>query len=286
MYQILSKSRFALFVFVLPLISFASTPVTIKPMIQLSPKVRMLEQQTPTATATQDSLSLPYLEFPRLMTAKQLQQAARVLGTSDGKHYLTDDELLFISGKQRQFSWGIFHLSQTYTRDEQQVMVLKQVAWAELKLSNKQMSGLQVTKQLQEILVDDIALPVLKDDRAPLHLYPQSAPPQSVVTILGGIEDAQYAAHNQVVVIDRGKRDELVQGHVFELYQKGSQVLLADRRSQMVEQVLDGGVQFPDFRVGRLMVIRPYEHFSLALITESRQPIGRDTLVKAVVITK
>lgn len=286
MYQILSKSWIALFVFVLPLISFASTSVTIKPMIQLSPKVRVLEQQTP--TATQDSLSLPYLEFPRLLTAKQLQRAARVLGANHGKQYLTDDELLFISGKQRQLSWGIFHLSQTYTRDEYQVVVLKQVAWAELKLSNKQMSGLQVTKQLQEILVDDIALPVLKDDRSPLNLrfYPQSSPPQSVVTILGGIEDAQYAAHNQVVVIDRGTRDDLAQGHVFELYQKGSQVLPADRGSQMVQQALDNDFQFPDSRVGRLMVIQSYEHFSLALITESRQPIGRDTLVKSAVIAK
>jgi len=346
MYRILPKSLLSLFVFVLPLISFAHSPLeirksapeiytvvkgdtlwdisamylnspwlwprlwqaneyidnphliypgdqlnlvwrngqpilTLKPMVKLSPKVRVLDKQA--VPVVRDSLLLPYLEFDRLVTRKQLGQAARVLGSSHGKHYFAGDERLFISGEQHQLKWGIFHPTQTYTRDEHQVVVLKQVAWATLHSSEQHISGLKVTKQIQEILRDDIALPIMDSPPSSLSLrfYPQPSPPQMTASILAAIEGGQYFTKDQVVVIDRGMQDALVQGSTFELYQQASPITATDKNSQASQQALEKNLQLPNFRIGSLMVIRPYQYFSLALITESQQPVGRNTLVLA-----
>ncbi|MBA5764127.1 LysM peptidoglycan-binding domain-containing protein [Vibrio sp. 404] len=346
MYRILPKSMLSLFVLVLPLISFANSPLdikksapqsyivvkgdtlwdisamylaspwlwprlwqvneyienphliypgdklnlvwrdgqpilTLKPMVKLSPKVRVLDKQA--VPVVRDSLLLPYLEFDRLMTRTQLDQEARVLGSSHGKHFFASDELLYITGEQHQSKWGIFHPTETYTRGEHQVVLLKQVAWATLHSSDQQISGLQVTKQVQEILRDDIALPIIDPASSPLNsrFYPQPSPPEMTAQILGAVDGGQYLAKDQVVVIDQGTDDALVQGSTFELYQQASPITAFEGDSQLIQQAKENNLQLPNFRIGSLMVIRPYQYFSLALITESQQPVGLDAIVQA-----
>ena len=70
-----------------------------------------------------------------------------------------------------------------------------------------------------------------------------------------------------MIVIDRGSIDQLRQGSMFELYAQGA--------------LVDGDKHLPDTLIGHLMVIRPYEHFSLALVTQSTQPISQQTLLRS-----
>lgn len=255
--------------------------LTLKPMVRLGPKVRVQNKEAVTAMA--DSLLLPYLEFNRLVSDDDLKHAIRVLGSSNGNKYLSADALLYISGQHKQTDWGIFHPEQSFTRDNRKVTVLKQVAWAELKSTGTDMTGLQVTKQLQEIMVDDIALPLADKNvtESSLIFYPQPAPSDMEVKILGSIEGTQYVAENQVLVIDRGASDGLVQGSTFSLFEQGNAVRSIDGQSSQVKQAAESKIQLPDYQIGSLMVIRDYDFFSLAIITESLQPIGQKTLVRA-----
>ncbi|GAB2640470.1 hypothetical protein [Vibrio panuliri] len=122
----------------------------------LSPKIR--------ASSHSDLTSEPIKEKPThsslLLSERQLEQAARVLGLNHGKHYITAQDLLFISGEQTAHRWGIYHPTQTYSLGEQQLVQLKVVAWAELKQSENAMSRLQITAQTQEVRVNDVALPL------------------------------------------------------------------------------------------------------------------------------
>ncbi|MCV5959403.1 hypothetical protein OFO30_28885, partial [Escherichia coli] len=43
--------------------------------------------------------------------------------------------------------------------------------------------------------------------------------------------------------------------------------------------VLDKKITLPQSKVGELLVIRPYEYFSLALITTSTKPINKEVSV-------
>ncbi|KGY07839.1 LysM peptidoglycan-binding domain-containing protein [Vibrio sinaloensis] len=241
--------------------------LSLKPMVKLSPKVRVLDKKAlPTIN---ESLVLPYLESDRLLTEEELSTSARVLGSSDGDQYLTNHKLIYITGEHNHSDWVIYRPLDEYQRDTHKMTALKQIAKATLTSQEQGFSGLEISVQNQEILADDIALPVIEGvtDSLSTTFYPAPSPAQSVANLLGSLEGSHYVGQNQVVVIDRGDIDQLRQGSMFELYSPGAKI--------------EDGKHLPDTFIGHLMVIRPYEHFSLALVTQSAQPISQQTLLRS-----
>lgn len=252
--------------------------LSLKPMRKLSPQVRVLEKQA--VPTVQEGLVLPYLQSDRLMAKTALQDSVRVIGSNDGRQYLTKQEQLYISGVQTEKKWGIYREVAQYQRDDEVMVALRLVAVGELAMTGGNFSGLSLQEQNQEILANDIALPEVDLEELQLSttFYPQPAPTGSEAHILGSLEGSQYAGQNQVVVIDQGSSDGVAQGSMFELYQAG--VKVNGKQGQFTYQAegSDADVQLPSTKVGTLMVIRPYERFSLALITNSSAPISVEVL--------
>ncbi|ENM5787609.1 LysM peptidoglycan-binding domain-containing protein [Vibrio metoecus] len=252
--------------------------LSLKPMRKLSPQVRVLEKQA--VPTVQEGLVLPYLQSDRLIAQTALQQSVRVIGSSDGRKYLTKQDQLYITGVQTEKKWGIYREVAQYQRDDDVMVALRLVALGELAMTGGNFSGLSLQEQNQEILANDIALPEVDIEERQLSttFYPQPAPVGSEAHILGSLEGSQYAGQNQVVVMDQGSSDGLAQGSMFELYQAGAKV--SDKKGQFTYQQegSDADVQLPSLKVGTLMVIRPYERFSLALITNSSAPINQETI--------
>ncbi|WP_176470682.1 LysM peptidoglycan-binding domain-containing protein [Vibrio metoecus] len=252
--------------------------LSLKPMRKLSPQVRVLEKQA--VPTVQEGLVLPYLQSDRLIAQTALQQSVRVIGSSDGRKYLTKQDQLYITGVQTEKKWGIYREVAQYQRDDDVMVALRLVALGELAMTGGNFSGLSLQEQNQEILANDIALPEVDIEERQLSMtfYPQPAPVGSEAHILGSLEGSQYAGQNQVVVMDQGSSDGLAQGSMFELYQAGAKV--SDKKGQFTYQQegSDADVQLPSLKVGTLMVIRPYERFSLALITNSSAPINQEII--------
>ncbi|MCR9387500.1 LysM peptidoglycan-binding domain-containing protein [Vibrio metoecus] len=252
--------------------------LSLKPMRKLSPQVRVLEKQA--VPTVQEGLVLPYLQSDRLIAQTALQQSVRVIGSSDGRKYLTKQDQLYITGVQTEKKWGIYREVAQYQRDDDVMVALRLVALGELAMTGGNFSGLSLQEQNQEILANDIALPEVDIEERQLSttFYPQPAPVGSEAHILGSLEGSQYAGQNQVVVMDQGSSDGLAQGSMFELYQAG--VKVSDKEGQFTYQQegADADVQLPSLKVGTLMVIRPYERFSLALITNSSAPINQEII--------
>jgi len=252
--------------------------LSLKPMRKLSPQVRVLEKQA--VPTVQEGLVLPYLQSDRLIAQTALQQSVRVIGSSDGRKYLTKQDQLYITGVQTEKKWGIYREVAQYQRDDDVMVALRLVALGELAMTGGNFSGLSLQEQNQEILANDIALPEVDIEERQLSttFYPQPAPVGSEAHILGSLEGSQYAGQNQVVVMDQGSSDGLAQGSMFELYQAG--VKVSDKEGQFTypQEGSDADVQLPSLKVGTLMVIRPYERFSLALITNSSAPINQEII--------
>ncbi|MDA9558051.1 LysM peptidoglycan-binding domain-containing protein [Vibrio sp.] len=253
--------------------------LSLKPMVKLSPKVRVLEKEA--VPTVRETLVLPYIESDRLMDTMELTKVNRVLGTSDGRKYLTQNDSVFINGAHTDVNWAIYRVMSEFNRNsstgiESSVVALKRIATAELKESGDVFSGLTVLNQNQEILVNDIALPDSLNAASSLSttFYPLPSPQNSFANILGSLEGGQYAGKNQIVVIDRGLDDKVRQGSVFELFKNGTVIYKYDGQFSYDGGRLDEQVTLPESRVGNLMVIRPYERFSLALITDSTGPIS------------
>ncbi|ASF98705.1 LysM peptidoglycan-binding domain-containing protein [Vibrio anguillarum] len=254
--------------------------LSLKPMVKLSPKVRVLEKKA--VPTVQEGLVLPYLHTDRLLDKQTLQESQRVLGASDGKQYLTTQDTLYISGQQTHPKWGIYREIAEFSRHDaaaknKTMVALRLIATGELVSADEAFSGLTITAQQQEIRVNDIALPEVGVETLTLSttFFPSPSRLQAETHILGSLEGSEYSAQNQVVVIDKGLADQLRQGTMFDLIQAGSKV--SGKKGQH-QQNLDETLQLPSSLVGSLMVIRPYEHFSLALITDSRVPIGKSVI--------
>ncbi|TXY04604.1 LysM peptidoglycan-binding domain-containing protein [Vibrio mimicus] len=252
--------------------------LSLKPMRKLSPQVRVLEKQA--VPTVQEGLVLPYLQSDRLMDQTTLQDSVRVIGFSDGRKYLTKQDQLYITGVQSEKKWGIYREVAQYQREDDVMVALRLVATGELAMTDSNFSGLTLHEQNQEILSNDIALPEIDIEERQLSttFYPQPAPEGSEARILGSLEGSQYAGQNQVVIIDQGSSDGIAQGSMFELYQAGVKVNGKKGLFTYQQGSANSDVQLPSLKVGTLMVIRPYERFSLALITNSSAPISNDVL--------
>jgi hypothetical protein len=71
----------------------------------------------------------------------------------------------------------------------------------------------------------------------------------------------QFAAQNQVVAINKGTRDGIESGNVLAILKNGATIV----------DKTDGGKQtlkLPNERIGLLMVFRPFEKVSYALVLE------------------
>ncbi|PMM38733.1 LysM peptidoglycan-binding domain-containing protein [Vibrio splendidus] len=254
--------------------------LSLKPVIKLSPKIRISEKKA--VPTVNEGLVLPYLQSDRLVEQQDIQVAQRVLGTSDGKRFLSGEDRLFISGNQQYQKWGIYRAVETYHRQQPQASMtsLRLVAMARLKEVDAEFSSLQIETQLQEVLLNDLVLPELGVDLVKLSttFYPAPSAAGQFANILGSLDGSQYSAKNQVVVINKGSQDNLRQGSMFTLSESGAVVFGKQGEYSYKESAASDKVQLPSTSLGSLMVIRPYEYFSLALITQSSKPVSNDIL--------
>ncbi|WHR50711.1 LysM peptidoglycan-binding domain-containing protein [Vibrio furnissii] len=255
--------------------------LSLKPMVTLSPKVRVVEKQS--LPAVDEGLLLPYLQNDRLVNSAALTQSLRVMGAGDGRQYLTAAEAVYIPGPQTHAHWGIYRPMAEFVRDDQAMTAMRLIATAELGESGQNTSALRVRQLRHEIRVNDIVLPEtgLESLNLTTSFFPQPAPTQLQARILGALEGSQYAGQHHVVVIDKGTNDALVQGSMFALYRAGVSVYADDGQYRYEAKRGDDEVVLPAHPIGSLMVIRPYAAFSLALVTESREPIDITVLAVA-----
>ncbi|WP_254789885.1 LysM peptidoglycan-binding domain-containing protein, partial [Vibrio cholerae] len=113
--------------------------LSLKPMRKLSPQVRVLEKQA--VPTVQEGLVLPYLQSDRLMAKTALQGSVRVIGSSEGRQYLTKQDQLYISGVHSEKKWGIYREVAQYQRDDEVMVALRLVAVGELAMTGGNFSG-------------------------------------------------------------------------------------------------------------------------------------------------
>jgi len=108
---------------------------------------------------------------------------------------------------------------------------------------------------------------LLPEPTRQLLSYAPRAPEQiidgRIVSVYGNA--VQFAAQNQVVVINKGTRDGIESGHVLAILKNGDTIVdRAGAPNDTGKEVL----KLPNERIGLLMVFRPFEKASYALVLE------------------
>ncbi len=99
------------------------------------------------------------------------------------------------------------------------------------------------------------------------NFYPRVPDSPISAKILNVVDGAKIIGRHQTVIINAGTQQGLGRGHVLSTFTKPIEV------PDIVSEDPADTVTLPSERSGTLMVIRPFEHLSYALVMESRLPL-------------
>lgn len=255
--------------------------------IRVSPRTRF-ETLADAALPTLASKYIePFLSEPLIVDENGLALAPRIVATQHERVLLSRGDRAYVLGEpatpvlsdrnQPQF-YRVFR-SVVPIKDPDNGSVLgyeaKYVGRAEVKKGQSQQASvdkegketvelvpgtIEIVRVKEEMRVGDRLLP--EPPRQFTNFVPRAPQTQvsgRIVSVYGSA--VANAAQNQVVLIDKGTRDGLQVGHVMAVLKDGKRVL--DRTGAKPEFI-----RLPDERNGLLMVFRPFETLSYALILE------------------
>ena len=258
--------------------------LSLKKRVHLSPKARVIRAPI---TTLQSSLMMPYLAQDKLMTPQHLERLPRVLGESSARDYMSQGDTVWVDSELEKGSeWWIYRPDMVFERDledgesrEVKVMTLKEIARGTVNGTEEEMSALTLTNFSYEVRQNDVLLPApLPSEQLNLSFSPSAPPAELAAKVAGHFSGINYIATHETVVIDKGHLDGVIPGHVFQLYRDGADVV--GRKGDYEYQKLGSQKKFTlhQIPVGEIAIIRPYEHFSIGVITKSSEPIAPGTL--------
>ena len=198
-------------------------------------------------------------------------------GTLDAAPYVVEgeSERLVLGAGDRVYVRGVLNDSESYNLvrkgplyvDPQTGEVLgREATYIGLGTSAAQdddIATLRVTSTREEVQIGDRVLPT-EERRVDSNFFP-SAPEGEVrgeiISVFGGVTQVgQY----DVVVLNRGERENMEVGNVLAIYKKGA--LARDR-------IAGETIQLPSERAGLLMVFRTFEKLSYGLVLVTERPL-------------
>ncbi len=124
-----------------------------------------------------------------------------------------------------------------------------------------------LSKSTREVRKGDRLLSALEDPIVQ-NYFPHAPETDIKGHIVSVVDGVSQVAQFDVVVIDRGERDGVEEGHVLQV----------DRAGETIRDVIAGGgaeVKLPDEEAGVLMVFRVFDRVSYGLIMQSQRVIHR-----------
>lgn len=243
---------------------------------RLSPKIRLIPTEEAISTLPHGAIR-PFLTLPKVVGSHELKNAPYVVGFA-GEHVMggAGDSIYARALKSsRTHGYTVFRPGDAY-KDAETGEILGHQA---LFIANTRLqrpgdpATLVLTQTTREVLRGDRLLPI-EEEKIELNFFPR-APEQEIrghiISVLDGISQiGQY----QIVIIDRGLKDGLEKGHVLDIFRKGA--VIRDGMSKNTAHA----VKLPDEKAGLLMVFRPFERVSYAIIMKATQSLHIFDVVK------
>ena len=264
--------------------------------VKLSPRTRSSNLPDASIPTLQNNLIEPFLTEPIIVEEATLQAAPRFVATQEGRVLLSEGDRAYArsadgaglsidAGKPRDFrvfrdatalkdpgTGEILGYEAQYVgrakliRGESVTAVRgAEVKAGEVAATEIIPATLDIVRSKEEIRTGDRLLP-----EPPLELltYAPRAPATAVEARIVSVYGSAVAnvAQNQVVVINRGTKDGMERGHVLAIQTNGQRVV--DKTGTSFQDI-----KLPDERNGLLMVFRPFERVSYALVLTATQAV-------------
>lgn len=247
--------------------------------VKLRPQMRISALDNSAIPSIPLHLIQAFLTDAVIFDTDALANAPRIVATQEGHVLLGKGDLAYARGDFRGATdFRIFRTSRVL-RDPASNEILgyeaPYVGTADLIRpgENRQLANgkteivpatLQISLAKQEVGVGDRLAPAPQRN---LERYVPHAPDRPMTGQIAAIYgEAINAGQNQIVALNRGKRDGVERGHVFALWRDGDAAV--DKTQDRPQ-----AIKLPDERHGVLFVFEVYERVSYALIISVKEPV-------------
>ena len=258
--------------------------------IRVTPRIRYEGLADAALPTLQANLLEPFLAEPLIVDELTLERAPRIVGTQDGRVLITRGDRAYARGpagaplverdpSRAAEEFRVFRNARPLRDPVTKVILGYEAQFLGKALLQRSESvgevqnrsgameatiipaTIDIVAAKEEMRVGDRLLP---EPARQLLSYVPRAPERPVEgTIVSMYGDAvMTAGQNQIVVINKGTADGIQSGHVLAILRSGA--VLVDR-TQAGERTT---IKLPDERTGLLMVFRPFERLSYALVLE------------------
>lgn len=255
--------------------------LTRKKMVKLTPKSHLKMKKTPVPTLPLSIIN-PFLSKDHIVSLEELEDAPIVIGNNKGEMDFKKNGIVYAKGNlDLNRIYGIYHLGQMYTDRETEENLGVNIAYVGvakvLALNDEKAHTIKIIDGELEIKINDLLLPIPEGHDYPAYFTPTSYSLDSDGYIVDTYSQRSVVGKHDVVLINKGSRDDVKPGYVFGISEPGTIVVHNKKRlgyiqdASVYSKVLDGAdeVQLPNERIGELMVFRVYEKMSYALIMHS-----------------
>lgn len=247
--------------------------------VKLSPRMRIASLDASPIASIPLNLIQPFLTEAIVFDTDKLATAPRIVATEEGHVVLGQGGKAYARGDfNNTVDFRIFRTARELrdpTTKELLGYEAPYVGTAELTRAADTQPGpdgkpesipatIKVNLARLEVGVGDRLAPAPARD---LDRYMPHAPEQPIAGQIAAVYgEALNAGQNQIVVLNRGKRDNMERGHVLALWRDG--VRTVDKTGERAEPI-----KLPDERHGVLFVFEVYERVSYALIISVKDPV-------------
>jgi nucleoid-associated protein YgaU len=244
------------------------------PTVRLTPQVRTEGLGQEAVPAIPSNVIEPFLSQPLVLADDELKDAPRIVATHESRVMLGKDDKAYVRGDLKAgTSFQVFRPGTALKDpDSNQIIGYEAAYLGTLKLeraaqANNEAHVFKVVSVKQEMAVGDRLLPV---PPTPILNYvphpPENQVNARIVSVYGGVSQA---GQNQIVTVNRGKKDGLDLGTVLELYRYGQLITdRTDKGSFWSMSMFKEKVKLPDSQYGSLFIFRVFDNISYGLVMQ------------------
>ena len=235
----------------------------VSPQVHESELVRSVSNQA--ANAIRD-----FTQSPHVMANDELENAAYVLGTTDGRIASASGDEIYARGfgDKLQETYSVFRPSEPLIDPDTGAVLgyeAKRVSDAKMTRGGDPVT-LELFNSTQETLKGDRL--VAKQDAVSDNPVPIAADPSTNAKVISMYDSLSRAAQHQVVVLNKGTVEGM---------RAGSMLEVASGHTAVYDDLANEGkgeyVELPERVKGNAIVFRSFQHVSYALILQATLPI-------------
>jgi hypothetical protein len=280
--------------------------------LRLEPRVREEPSERAALPSIQPSAIEPFLSKPLVVSAGELDGAARIVATSESRVTIGAGDRAFASGITRDKGdiWQIFRRGDPLVDPETRELLGYEATYLgdARVLRHGDVAELSIVRSTQEIYRDDRLVPLGK--QPPVFAY-MPHPPRVPVKgrIISAYGSLQETGPLSIVALSKGARDGLQVGSVLAIERSQTDARYSQRTEPLFgrsgitgrdtpriyyaealpprEQLFSRGepvtrgdiARLPQDRYGLLMVFRTFDRTSFALVMEASRPVAVSDIV-------